>query len=85
MKQSYFCNFDIKHEFLDPQNLHVAIFRHQNQSEMELQHYFQNSGAKSPCSGQKFKLITWKPLEVFEKKIALFIIIFWQLCSLFMN
>ena len=25
MKQSYFCNFDIKNEFLDPQNPHVKF------------------------------------------------------------
>ena len=56
MKQSYFCNFDIKNEFLDPQNPHVTIFRHHTASEMELQHYFKNSGAKSPSSGRKFKL-----------------------------
>ena len=56
MKQSYFYNFDIKNEFLDPKNPHVAIFRYQIASEMELQDYFQNSGAKSPPSGRKFKL-----------------------------
>ena len=56
MKQSYFCNFDIKNEFFDPKKPHVAIFRHQIAREMELQHYFQNSGAKYPSSGQKFKL-----------------------------
>ena len=59
MKQSYFCNFDIKNEFLDPKNPHVAIFRHQTSSETELQDYFQNSGAESPSSRiyfQKFKL-----------------------------
>ena len=56
MKQSHFCNFDIKNEFLDPKNPHEAIFRHQTASEMELQHYFQNLGAKSLSSGQKFKL-----------------------------
>ena len=56
MKQSYFCNFGIKNEFLDPKNPHVAIFRHQTASEMELQHYFQNWEAKSPFSGRKFKL-----------------------------
>ena len=47
MKQSYFCNFDIKTEFLDPKNPHVTIFMHQNASEIKLQHYFQNSEAKS--------------------------------------
>ena len=56
MKQSYFCNFDIKNEFLDPQNSLVAIFRYHTVSEMELRHYFQNLAAKSPSSGQKFKL-----------------------------
>ena len=25
MKQSYFCNFDIKNEFLDPKNPHVQF------------------------------------------------------------
>ena len=48
--------FDIKNEFLDPKNPHVAIFRHQTASEMELQHYFKNSRAKPPSSGRKFKL-----------------------------
>ena len=56
MKQSYFCNFGIKNEFSDPKNPHVAIFRHQIAAEIELRHYFQNSGAKSPSSGQKLKL-----------------------------
>ena len=56
MKQSHFCKFDIKKEFLDPKNPHVAIFRHQITPGMELQHYFQNSGSKSPSSGRKFKL-----------------------------
>ena len=56
MKQSYFCNFDVKNEFLDPKNPHVAIFRHQIAPEIELQDYFQNSEAKSPSSGKKFKL-----------------------------
>ena len=51
-----FLQFDIKNEFLDPKNPHVAIFRHHTASEMKLQDYFQNSGAKSPSSGQKFKL-----------------------------
>ena len=39
MKQSYFCNFDIKNESLDPENPHVAICRHQIASEIALQHY----------------------------------------------
>ena len=56
MKQSYFCNFDIKNKFFDPQNPHVAILRHQTASEMKVHDYFQNSGAKSPSSGRKFKL-----------------------------
>ena len=58
MKQSYFRNFDIKNELPDPKNPHVAIFRYQIAPEMEIpvQHYFQNSGAKSPSCGQKFKL-----------------------------
>ena len=56
MKQSYLCNFDIENEFLDPKNPHVPIFGHQIASEMELQHYFQNSGANSPSSGWKLKL-----------------------------
>ena len=56
MKQSYFCNFDIKNEFLDPKNPHVAIFRHETASEIDLQDYFQNLGAESPSSGRKFKL-----------------------------
>ena len=56
MKQLYFCNFDIKNEFIDPKNLHVAIFRHHTVLKIELQLYFQNSGATSPCSGQKFKV-----------------------------
>ena len=56
MKQSYFCNFDIKNEFSEPKNPHVGIFRHQIAPEMELQHYFQNLEAKSPSIGQKFKL-----------------------------
>ena len=56
VKQSYFWNFDIKNEFLYPKNPQVAIFRHQTASEMKLQLYFQNSGAKSPSSGRKFKL-----------------------------
>ena len=42
MKQSNFCDFDIKNKFLDLKNSHVAIFRHQIAPEMELQHYFQN-------------------------------------------
>ena len=46
MKQSYFCDFDIKNKFLDLKNPHVAIFRHQIAPEMELQHYLQNSEAK---------------------------------------
>ena len=57
MKQWYFCYFDIKNEFHDTKNPYVAIFRHQIASEMELQHYFQKSGAKSPSSGQKIKLL----------------------------
>ena len=56
MKQLYVCNFDIKNEFLDSHNPYVAIFRHQTASEMELQDYFQNSGAKSPSNGWKFKV-----------------------------
>ena len=56
MKQSYFCNFDIKNEFLDPKNPHVAIFMDQTALEMELQDYFQNLRAKSSSSGQKFKV-----------------------------
>ena len=56
MKQSYFCNFDIKNEFLDFENSNVAIFKHQIAPETELQYYFQNLGAKSPSSGGKFKL-----------------------------
>ena len=55
MKQSHFCNFDIKNEFLDSKNPQVAIFRHQIAAEMQLQHYFQNLGAKSSSSGEKFK------------------------------
>ena len=42
MKQLRFCNFDIKNEFLDPQNPRVAYFRLRIAPEMELQHYFQN-------------------------------------------
>ena len=57
MKQSYFCNFEIKNEFLDLKNPHLAIFRHQFAPKMELQLYFQNLGAKAPLSGQKFKLL----------------------------
>ena len=56
MKQSYFCNFDIKNELLDPKNPHVDIFRYQIALKMELQHYFQNSLEKSLSSAQKFKL-----------------------------
>ena len=56
MKQSYFCNLGIKNEFVDPKNPHVAILGHQIVPEMELQHYFQNSEAISPSSGQKFIL-----------------------------
>ena len=55
MKQSYFCNFDIKNEFLDPKSPYLAIFKHQTASEMELKHYFQKLEAKSPYSGWKFK------------------------------
>ena len=51
-----FLQFDIKKESLDPKNPYEAIFRHQTASEMELQHYFLNLGAKSPSSGQKLKL-----------------------------
>ena len=56
MKQSCFCNLDIKNEFFDPKNPHVAFFKHQIAPEMELQHYFQTLGAKFSSSGQKFKL-----------------------------
>ena len=55
LKQSNFCDFDIKNKFLDLKNPHVAIFRHQIAPEMELQHYFQNSGAKISPRGPKFK------------------------------
>ena len=55
MKQSNFCDFDVKNKFLDLKNPHVAIFRHQIAPEMELQHYFQNSGAKFSYRCQKFK------------------------------
>ena len=55
MKQSNFCNFDNKNKFLDLKNPHEAIFRHQIAPEMELQHYFQNSGVKFHSRCQKFK------------------------------
>ena len=58
MKQSYFCNFDIKNKFLDPKNPLVVIFRHQIAAEMELQHYFQNSGAKFPLEAKIQTAIT---------------------------
>ena len=46
MKQSYFFDFDMKNKFLNIKNPLVVIFMHQIAPEMELQHYFQNSGAK---------------------------------------
>ena len=55
MKQSNFCNFDVRNKFLDLKNPHVTNFRHQIAAEMELQHYFQNSGAKISPRCQKFK------------------------------
>ena len=61
MKQSYFWNFDIKNELLDPKNPLVAIFRHQIAPEMELQHYFEKSGSKSPSSARKVKLQLLEP------------------------
>ena len=74
MKQLYVCNFDIKNEFLDPKNPYVAIFRHQIALEVELQDYFQNSGAKSPSNGQKFKLVYLENHLWYSKKILLFFI-----------
>ena len=52
MKQSYFCNFDIKNKFLGLKNPHRAVFRHQIAPEMEIQHYFHNLGTKCPLEAQ---------------------------------
>ena len=74
MKQSYFCNFDNKNEFLDPKNPHVAIFRHQTASKLELQDYFQNLGAKSLSSGKKFNCDNLKTTRGIKENFLLFFI-----------
>ena len=52
---------------------HVEIFRQQVAPKIKLQHYLQNSGAKGPPSGQKFKSRQLKKLlEIIEKKTVFF-------------
>ena len=76
MKQSNFCDFDIKNKFLDFENPHVAIFRHQIAPEMELQHYFQNSGAKFLLEAQNSNRdnlkITWGIRKIFIYALSFF-------------
>ena len=48
----------MKNKFLNIKNHLVVIFRHQIAPEIELQHYFQNSGAKFPLEAKIQTAIT---------------------------